>query len=149
MWSAFFVLGDKTICYCLSSLRNILSPYFTLIQKIGGASLNKLLLHNGCKLNHYHPICSIIVVNRTVIGSVQSILQSKTNRCNSDFSFIKKAGDPFGTILFGRSTAQTFVTLDTSTRYTNKSETISPVKSFIAFLNSNFRNKMRTTTQRL
>ena len=70
VWSAFFVLGDKTTCYCLSSLRNISSPYFTLIQKIGGASLNKLLLHNSCKLNYYHPICSIIVVNRTVIGNV-------------------------------------------------------------------------------
>ena len=33
VWSAFFVLGDKTTCYCLSSLRNISSPYFTLIQK--------------------------------------------------------------------------------------------------------------------
>ena len=39
-------------------------------QKIGVASLNKLLLHNSCKLNYYHPICSIIVVNRAVIGNV-------------------------------------------------------------------------------
>ena len=30
----------------------------------------KLLLHNSCNLNYYHPICSIIVVNRTVIGNV-------------------------------------------------------------------------------
>ena len=30
VWSAFFVLGDKTTCYCLSSLRNISSPYFSL-----------------------------------------------------------------------------------------------------------------------
>ena len=30
----------------------------------------KLLMHNSCKLNYYHPICSIIVVNRTVIGNV-------------------------------------------------------------------------------
>ena len=29
VWSAFFVLGDKTTCYCLSSLRNISSPYFS------------------------------------------------------------------------------------------------------------------------
>ena len=86
VWSAFFVLGDKTTCYCLSSLRNILSPYFTLNRKIGVASLNKLLLHNSCKLNYYHPICSIIVVNRTFM----STWKPKTNRCNSDFSFIKK-----------------------------------------------------------
>ena len=39
------------------------------------------------------------------------------------------------TILFGKSTVQTFVTLDTSTRYTNKSETILQTKPFIAFLN--------------
>ena len=91
VWSAFFVLGDKTTCYCLSSLRNISSPYFTLIQKIGGASLNKLLLHNSCKLNYYHPICSIIVVNRTFM----STLQPKTNRCNSVNSLIKKSERPF------------------------------------------------------
>ena len=89
VWSAFFVLGDKTTCYCLSSLRNISSPYFTLIQKIGGASLNKLLLHNSCKLNYYHPICSIIVVNRTFM----STFQPKTNRCNSVNSLIKKVSD--------------------------------------------------------
>ena len=41
------------------------------------------------------------------------------------------------TILFGKSTVQTFVTLDTSTRYTNKSETILQTKPFIAFLNRN------------
>lgn len=70
VWSAFFVLGDKTICYCLSSLRNILSPYFTLSRNSGAASRNKLLLHNSCKLNCYNPICSIIVVNRSVVGNV-------------------------------------------------------------------------------
>ena len=70
VWSAFFVLGDKTTCYCLSSLRNISSPYFTLNRNSGAASRNKLLLHKSCKLNYYHPICSIIVVNRTVIGNV-------------------------------------------------------------------------------
>ena len=42
-----------------------------------------------------------------------------------------------GTILFGKSTVQTFVTLDTSTRYTNKSETILQTKPAIAFLNRN------------
>ena len=41
------------------------------------------------------------------------------------------------TILFGKSTVQTFVTLDTSTRYANKSETILQTKPFIAFLNRN------------
>ena len=45
VWSVFFVLGDKTTCYCLSSLRNISSPYFTLNRKFGAASLNK---HNRC-----------------------------------------------------------------------------------------------------
>ncbi len=85
VWSAFFVLGDKTTCYCLSSLRNILSPYFTLNRNFGAASRNKLLLHNSCKLNYYHTICSIIVVNRTFMN----ILHLKTNRCNSDSSFIK------------------------------------------------------------
>ena len=115
VWSAFFVLGDKTTCYCLSSLRNISSPYFTLNRNFGAASRNKLLLHNSCKLNYYHPICSIIVVNRTFM----STLQPKTNLCNSDFSFIKNKGRPRRTILLGKSTVQAFVTLDTSTRYTN------------------------------
>ena len=90
VWSAFFVLGDKTTYYCLSSLRNISSPYFTLNRNFGAASRNKLLLHNSCKLNHYHPICSIIVVNRTFM----STLQPKTNRCNSDCSFNKNKGRP-------------------------------------------------------
>ena len=39
VWSAFFVLGDRTICYCLSSLRNISSPYFTLNRKFGVTNL--------------------------------------------------------------------------------------------------------------
>ncbi len=85
VWSAFFVLGDKTTCYCLSSLRNISSLYFTFNRNFGAASRNKLLLHNSCKLNYYHTICSIIVVNRTFMN----ILHLKTNRCNSDSSFIK------------------------------------------------------------
>ena len=89
VWSAFFVLGDKTTCYCLSSLRNILSPYFTLNRNFGAASLNKLLLHNSCKLNYYHPICSIIVVNRAVIGNAYDILLSKANRSNLDSLLIK------------------------------------------------------------
>ena len=86
----------------------------------------KLLMHNSCKLNYYHPICSIIVVNRTFM----STLQPKTNRCNSDSSFIKKSRRPKRTILFGKSTVQTFEKLDTSTRYANKSETILSIKSF-------------------
>ncbi len=39
VWSASFVLGDKTTCYCLSSLRNISSPYFTLNRKFGVTNL--------------------------------------------------------------------------------------------------------------
>ena len=39
------------------------------------------------------------------------------------------------TIHFGKSTVVTFVTLDISTRYANKSETISPTKPYGAFLN--------------
>ena len=65
------------------------------------------------------------------------ISQSKTNRSNSDFSFIKIRVAPRRTILFGKSTVQTFVTLDTSTRYTNKSETTLQAKPAIAFLNRN------------
>ena len=64
-----------------------------------------------------------------------AISQSKTNRCNSDFSFIKIRGAQYRTILFGKSTVQTFVTLDTSARYANKSETILHTKPVIAFLN--------------
>ena len=63
------------------------------------------------------------------------ISQSRTKRCNSDFSFIKIRVARQRTILFGKSTVQTFVTLDTSTRYTNKSETILHTKLAIAFLN--------------
>ena len=51
------------------------------------------------------------------------------------FFFYKKSIRPFWTILFGKITVQTFVTLDTSTQYTNKSETILQTKPFIAFLN--------------
>ena len=47
-----------------------LRPISPSSKKIGVASLNKLLLHNSCKLNYYHPIYSIIVVNRTVVGNV-------------------------------------------------------------------------------
>ena len=38
-------------------------------------------------------------------------------------------------VIFGRCTEETLVTLDTSTRYTNKSETILQTKPAIAFLN--------------
>ena len=64
-----------------------------------------------------------------------AISQSKTNRCNSDFSFIKKEYDLTGTILFEKCTAEILVMLYISTQYTNKYETISPTKPFIAFLN--------------
>ena len=137
VWSVFLFLVIELFVTVYHRYAIFLRPISPSIKIIGVASLNKLLLHNSCKLNYYHPICSIIVVNRTVIGNVQSILQSKTNRCHSDFSFIKKAYDPKRTILFGESTVQTFVTLDTSTRYTNKSETILQTKPFIAFLNRN------------
>ena len=66
-----------------------------------------------------------------------STLQPKTNRCNSDFSFIKKAYDPQGTILFGKCTAEILMMLYISTQYTNKCETILQTKPFIAFLNRN------------
>ena len=38
-------------------------------------------------------------------------------------------------VIFGRCTAETLVTLNVSNLYTNKDETISPVKPFIASLN--------------
>jgi len=53
------------------------------------------------------------------------------------FLFYKNKGRPLWSILFGKSTVQTFVTLDTSTRHTNKSETILQTKPVIAFLNRN------------
>ena len=63
------------------------------------------------------------------------LMYAKYKSLHLDLCFIKKAGDPIRTILFGKSTVQTFVTLDTSTRYANKSETILQTKPFIAFLN--------------
>ena len=63
------------------------------------------------------------------------LLKNRTEYSILDFLFIKIRVALCRTILFGKSTVQTFVTLDTSTRYTNKSETISPVKLVIAFLN--------------
>ncbi len=47
-----------------------LRPISPSSKKIGVASLNKLLLHKSCKLSYYRPICSVIVVNRTIIGNV-------------------------------------------------------------------------------
>ena len=87
VWSAIFVLGDKTTCYCLSSLRNILSPYFTLNQNWA--------LQAG--INY----CYIIVANRTFM----STLQPKTNRCNSVNSLIKKVSDLEGLPLSLKCTA--------------------------------------------
>ena len=70
VWSAFLFLVIKPLVTVYHRYAIFLSPYFTLNRNSGAASLNKLLLHNSCKLNYYHPICSIIVVNRTVIGNV-------------------------------------------------------------------------------
>ena len=129
--SAFLFLVIKPLVTVYHRYAIFLRPISPSTKKFGAANWNKLLLHNSCKLNYYHPICSIIVVNRTFM----STLQPKTNRCNSDFSFIKKAYDPLRTILFERCTAQTLVMLYISTQYTNKCKTISPVKLFGASLN--------------
>ena len=61
--------------------------------------------------------------------------QSKTNRSNSDFSFIKIRVAPQWTILFEKCTAETLMIAYIPTQYTNKNETISPVKLFGASLN--------------
>ena len=127
-WALFLFLVIKPLVTVYHRYAIFLRPISPSSKKIWVASLNK---HNSCKLNYYHPICSIIVVNRTFM----STLQPKTNRCNSDFSFIKKAGDPHGSILFERCPAQTLVMLYISTQYTNKCETILQTKPFIAFLN--------------
>ena len=65
------------------------------------------------------------------------LLKNRTEYSILDFLFIKIRVARRRIILFGKSTVQTFVTLDTSTRYTNKSETILQTKPFIAFLNRN------------
>ena len=65
------------------------------------------------------------------------ISQSKTNRCNSDFSFIKKAYDLRRTILFKKCTAETLIMHNKSAYYINFNEAISPVKLFGASLNRN------------
>ena len=63
------------------------------------------------------------------------ISQPKTNHSNSDFSFIKKAGDLIRTILFGKSTVQTLIMHNKSVNYIKFNETISPVKLFGTSLN--------------
>ena len=63
------------------------------------------------------------------------ISQSKTNRCNSDFSFIKIRVALDRTILFGKCTAQTLIMRNKSVNYIKFNETISPVKLFGASLN--------------
>ena len=115
VWSAFFVLGDKTTCYCLSSLRNISSPYFTPPNENQGCIPYELLPHNSCNLNYCHHICHIIVV----YGTFMDVLQSKTNHRNSDFSFIEKAGDPLGLPLSLKCTVNCVVILNHSIRYNN------------------------------
>ncbi len=68
--SAFLCLVIKSFVTVYHRYAIFFRPISPSSKKIGVASLNKLLLHNSCKLNYYHPICSIIVVNRTVIGNV-------------------------------------------------------------------------------
>lgn len=63
------------------------------------------------------------------------ISQSKTNHCNSDFSFIKIRVARKRTILFGKCTAQTLIIHNKSAYYIRFNETISPVKLFGASLN--------------
>ena len=138
----FFVLGDKTSCCCLSSLRNILSPYFTLNRNFGAASRHKLLLHNSCKLNYYHPICSIIVVNRTFM----STLQPKTNRSISDFPFIKKAGDRMDYLLLEKYSTNICNTRHINTIHKLKWNDFAH-KTGYRISEQKFRNKTRTTTQ--
>ena len=68
--SAFLCLVIKSFVTVYHRYAIFFRPISPSSQKNGVASLNKLLLRNSCKLNYYHPICSIIVVNRTVIGNV-------------------------------------------------------------------------------
>ena len=78
-----------------------------------GCKPYELLPYNSCKLNYYHHIRHIIVV----YGTFMDILQSKINHRNSDFSFIKKAGNRPRTILFEICTAETLVMSNISIRY--------------------------------
>ena len=68
--SAFLCLVIKSFITVYHRYAIFLRPISPSSQKIGGARLNKLLLHNSCKLNYYNPICSIIVVNRSVVVNV-------------------------------------------------------------------------------
>ena len=70
VWSAFLCLVIKSFITVYHRYAIFFRPISPSSKKIGVASLNKLLLHNICKLNYYNPICSIIVVNRTIIGNV-------------------------------------------------------------------------------
>ena len=68
--SAFLCLVIKSFITVYHRYAIFFRPISPSSQKIGVASRNKLLLHNSCKLNCYNPICSIIVVNRSVVGNV-------------------------------------------------------------------------------
>ena len=70
VWSAFLFLVIKPLVTVYHRYAIFLRPISPSTKKIGAASWNKLLLHNSCKLNYYNPICSIIVVNRSVVGNV-------------------------------------------------------------------------------
>ena len=64
------------LCLVIKSVITVYHRYAIFLRPISPSTEirsykpYKLLLHNSCKLNYYHPICSIIVVNRTVIGRV-------------------------------------------------------------------------------
>ena len=78
VWSAFLFLVIKplvTVYHRYAIFLRPISPSTEISELQAG-------------INYY----CIIVVNRTFM----STLQPKTNRCNSDFSFIKKAGDLMG-----------------------------------------------------
>ena len=70
VWSTFLCLVIKSFVSVYHRYAIFLRPISPSSKKIGAASRNKLLLHNSCKLNCYNPICSIIVVNRSVVGNV-------------------------------------------------------------------------------
>ena len=126
--SAFLFLVTKPFITVYHRYAIFLRPISPSSKKIGVASLNKLLLHNSCKQNFYEHLAT----------------QDKSLQFG--FFFYKKSRRPFRTILFGKSTVQTFVTLDTSTRYANKSETILHTKPVIAFLNRSLGIKRRQSS---
>ena len=69
VWSAFLFLVIKPLVTVYHRYAIFLRPISPSTENSELQTL-KLLLHNSCKLNYYNPICSIIVVNRSVIGNV-------------------------------------------------------------------------------